>query len=262
MSLVQKTEAVRLSMVTHDIGRITLNQAGRRNALTAQMWEDLTQCLEEAALDPDLRVLIITGAGEHFAAGADISEFPTLYATPESAAEISKKISTALNTLAQFPHPTIAKIRGACVGGGAAIALSCDLRFADGTANFAITPGKLGLVYPFSDVRRLVQTVGIAPAKDLLFSARNVGAEEAKQMGLINRLVEPYSLDQEVTDYALSICATAKSSVDVTKTMFLALQEGQRGETASTKQWFLDAFSSDDFKEGYSAFIQKRKPKF
>lgn len=260
--MTTKDDAIQIHMTTSEIGRITLNQPGRRNALTAQMWDDLTVALATAAADPDLKVLIITGAGEHFAAGADISEFSKLYATPNSSAVISQKISVALDAIANFPRPTIAKIRGACVGGGTGIALACDLRFADGTSKFAITPGKLGLVYPFSDVRRLVQTVGQSAAKDILFSARLIEAEEAKTMGLIDRLVDQYALDQEVRDYALSICGTSKSSVQITKQMFMAIAEGQRGETASTKKWFLDAFSSDDFREGYSAFLEKRKARF
>lgn len=260
--MTTQQDAIQFQMSTVEIGRITLDQPSKRNALTAQMWDDLTQALDKAAQNPNLKVLIITGAGEHFAAGADISEFSTLYATAESSARISQKISIALDAVANFPRPTIAKIRGACVGGGAGIALSCDLRFADGTSKFAITPGKLGLVYPFSDIRRLVQTVGQSAAKDILFSARLIRADEAKDMGLIDRLTDQFELDQVVRDYALSICATSKSSAQVTKQMFMAISEGQRGETATTKQWFLDGFSSDDFKEGYRAFLEKRPPEF
>lgn len=254
--------AIQFQMSTNEIGRITLNQPSRRNALTSQMWDGLTEALSQAATDPDLKVLVITGAGEHFAAGADISEFGTLYATPESSSDISQKISIALSAVANFPRPTIAKIRGACVGGGAGIALACDMRFADGTSQFAITPGKLGLVYPFADVRRLVQTVGLSNAKDILYSARLISAEEAVSMKLIDRLVDQFQLDQVVRDYALSICETSKASVQITKQMFMAIAEGQRGETASTKKWFLEAFSSPDFKEGYTAFLEKRKPRF
>ena len=255
-------DAIQFHMTNREIGQITLNQPAKRNALTAQMWDDLTVAVAAAASEDDLKVLIITGEGEHFAAGADISEFSTLYATPETSAVISQKISTALDAIANFPRPTIAKIRGACVGGGAGIALSCDLRFADSTSKFAITPGKLGLVYPFSDVCRLVQTVGQSAAKDILFSARLIQAEEAKSMGLIDRLVDQDALEQLVHDYALSICGTSASSAKTTKQMFMAIADGQRAETETTQKWFLDAFSSDDFKEGYTAFLEKRKARF
>lgn len=253
---------IHFQMVTTEIGRITLTQESKRNALSAQMWTDLQNMIETAAKDPDLKVLVVTGAGGHFAAGADITEFETLYATPESSADISGRISGAMEALANFPKPTIAKIRGACVGGGCGIALACDIRFADGTSKYAITPGKLGLVYPFADVKRLIQAVGVSYAKDILFSARLIGAEEAKTMGLINRLVDQYELDQVVRDYAVSICETSGQSNLTTKQMFLAYEAGQRGETPTTRKMFLEGFSSADFKEGYKAFLEKRRPDF
>lgn len=260
--MISPLSPIQFDRVTREIGQITLNQPRRRNALTAAMWDLLVDALHEAAQAPHLRVLIITGAEAHFAAGADISEFSSLYATPESSADISRKISVALEAVANFPQPTLAKIRGACVGGGAGIALACDMRFADSTSKFAVTPAKLGLVYPFADVRRLTQTVGMARAKDILFSARLILASEAKDMGLVDRLVAPDGLDDAVHDYALSLCAVSKNSVAVTKQMFAAIAQGQNCETGETQQWFLDAFSSDDFKEGYAAFLEKRKPKF
>ena len=259
---MQIEDEVDFRMSTSEIGLITLNQPRRRNALTTLMWRALSGALNRAAEEAGLKVLVITGAGEHFAAGADISEFSTVYATPESTAEASLALSSALEAVANFPHPTLAKIRGACIGGGAGIALACDIRFADVTAKFAITPGKLGLVYPFADVRRLVQTVGIANAKDILFSARYIEAEEAKQMGLINHLGDQSELENMVLDFALSICKTSKNSAQITKQMFTALSEGERVQEAISQQWFLDAFKSDDFKEGYTAFLEKRKPNF
>lgn len=249
-------------MVTAEIGRITLNQESKRNALSAQMWADLEKTIAIAAADKSLKVLVVTGAGDHFAAGADISEFETLYATAKTSTDISARISGTMEMLANFPKPTIAEIRGACVGGGCGIALACDIRMADTTSKFAITPGKLGLVYPFSDIKRLIQAVGLSCAKDILFSARLVLAEEAKSIGLIDRLVDPGELDKVVTDYALSICGTSGQSNLMTKQMFLAYEAGQRGETPRTKKIFLAGFSSDDFKEGYSAFLEKRKPDF
>ena len=260
--MTQNSDAIRLAMLTENIGVITLNQVEKCNALTAQMWSDLTARLKEAEANPDLKLLIVTGAGANFAAGADISEFKTLYATPETSAEISLKISTAIEALANFPRPTIAKIRGACVGGGAGIALACDLRFADTTSKYAITPGKLGLVYPFCDVRRLVQAVGPSNAKDILFSARLVDSTEAKAMGLIDRCLTPGALDEQVLNYAQLVCKTSQASVETTKKMFLSIAQGQSEETDVTEKWFLDAFSSDDFKEGYTAFMEKRKPQF
>jgi len=124
-------------MITDQIGELVLSQPKRRNALNAAMWAALPTVLERAVQTDGLKVLIVRGDGEHFAAGADISEFGQLYATAESAAKISANIAAAMSALANVPLPTIAMIRGACVGGGCALALCCDVRFADGTAKFA-----------------------------------------------------------------------------------------------------------------------------
>ncbi|MGB3457306.1 MAG: enoyl-CoA hydratase-related protein, partial [Litorimonas sp.] len=169
---------LKTSVDADGIARLTLSQPARRNAITAAMWEALPGLLSELQAKAP-RVLIVEGDGEHFAAGADISEFETLYATPEASAKISADIQAAFDALAAFPQPTIASVRGACVGGGAGLALCCDIRMADSTARFAITPAKLGLVYPFGDVARLIDAVGVANAKDVLLSARIIKAKPA-----------------------------------------------------------------------------------
>lgn len=240
------------------VAQLMLSQPGKRNAINAAMWAGIPYLLN----DLEARVLIVTGDGEHFASGADIGEFESLYATPEDSAEISAAIAYALDAIAGFPAPTLAMIRGACVGGGAGVALACDLRFADTSAKFAITPAKLGLVYPFADLRRLSDVVGLANAKDILFSARLFGAEEASGMGLVNRLTPPEELENEVMDYAESLLGLSAQSLATTKAMFRRYARGQRVDDAQTRAMFLDAFGSDDFEEGYRAFLEKRKPDF
>jgi len=158
-------DTLKFEMLTNHIGQLTLNQPSRRNALNAAMWANLPNLLNELSNLKDLRVLIVTGEGQHFSSGADISEFATLYATKESANKISASIANALQALASFPIPTIAVIRGACVGGGCGLALCCDIRFADSTSKFAITPAKLGLAYPYADVQR--GSLRVSPAKTL-----------------------------------------------------------------------------------------------
>lgn len=253
---------IQFEMVTGTIGQITLNKPEKRNALSNQMWSDLSNTLQVIGTKPSMRVLIITGAGEHFASGADISEFEALYATQTTSAETSLRISQTMSTLANFPKPTIAKIRGACVGGGCGLALACDIRIADNTAKFGITPGKLGLVYPFSDIERLINAVGMSYAKDILFSARIIKAKEAKQIGLVNHRVKQDELDDFVKSFADRICNTSPESNTIMKQLFLAHEKGQRGETSETQEIFLQRFQSNDFKEGYKAFLEKRKPEF
>lgn len=256
------SDAINFQMTTNQIGRITLNQPGKRNAMTAAMWDALTQAVVQAEADPDLRILIIRGAGENFTVGNDVTEFATQYATPGSAKLMTQRISAALNAIAMFSKPTIAKIRGACMGDGCGIALACDMRISDGTALYSIAPGKLGRVYPFDAMKRLIQAVGVAYAKDMLFSGRVIKADEAKSIGLINGLYDQYELEQEVREYALSVCEMSGYSAKVTNQMFMAYEAGQRGETSSTKQWVLDGYAAEDFKKGYIAFLEKRRPDF
>ena len=244
------------------VARITLSQPTRRNAMNAAMWVDLPERLDDLAKDEALRVLIITGDGAHFSAGADISEFGTLYATPDSAAKISADIQRAFHALAAFPMPTLAMIRGACVGGGCGLALCCDLRFADATSKFAITPAKLGLVYPFGDIARLIDAVGVANASDMLLSARVIKAKPARKMGLIHRNLGVDELESQVMEYAAGLTALSPESLRVTKSMIAAYRSGQRTDTDESDAQFLAGFSSKDFGEGFRAFLEKRKPDF
>ena len=256
------TPNLRIDRPHKNVACLTLSQPARRNALNAAMWAAIPGIMTELASDETLRALIITGDGEHFAAGADISEFGTLYATPESAAKISADIQNAFKAIAAFPMPTLAMIRGACVGGGCGLALCCDLRFADATAKFAITPAKLGLVYPFGDVARLIDAVGVANASDMMLSARVIEAKPAREMGLIHRVVDVDALDAEVMAYAEGLTTLSPESLRVTKSMITAYREGQRTDTPQTDAQFLAGFSSKDFGEGFRAFLEKRKPDF
>lgn len=256
------SENLKFSMIDDHIGELMLSQPKRRNALNAAMWAGLPSILQTAANTKGIKALIVRGDGDHFASGADISEFGTLYATEASAKKISDDIATGFKALAEFPHPVIAMVRGACVGGGCGLALCCDLRFADTNSKFAITPAKLGLVYPFSDVQRLIETVGVPNAKDILFSARLLQSDEALSMGLINKLYAPDELEAAVMEYTRTLTALSKQSAITTKKMFGAHHDGQRSETVESQAWFLEGFSSRDFQEGYKAFLEKREPDF
>ena len=241
---------------------LVLNRPEKRNALNEAMWRAIPSLLAEAEADNAVRLLVVRGAGGAFAAGADISEFEEVYATPERAADYSRAIAAALDGLAAFPKPTLAMIEGACVGGGCGIALACDVRFAAERSRFGITPGKLGLVYTLNDTRRLVNAVGLPAAKDILFTGRLLDADEALRLGLINRLVSAETLAGEVEAYGALIAAASPRSARVTKQLMALIEAGQSEDDDATRALFLEAFTSADFQEGYRAFLEKRAPKF
>ncbi|WP_300545127.1 enoyl-CoA hydratase-related protein [Maricaulis sp.] len=243
-----------------DVASLVLNRPDRRNAFTEAMWASLPGLLDTLA--ERCRVLVVRGAGDHFASGADISEFEDIYATRARGEAYSASIARALDSLARFPHPAIAAVRGSCVGGGCGLALACDLRFADTTARMAITPAKMGLLYPFEDTRRLVETVGASRARDMLFSARTVEAEEALRIGLVDRLAPPDALDGEIAAYCTRLMDMSPVSATYTKAMIARVLDGQDRDSEETRTWFADAFAGPDFREGYRAFLEKRKPDF
>lgn len=241
---------------------LILNRPDRRNALNAAMWTALPELLEEAAHDAGIKVLVVRGAGGSFTAGADISEFETVYATADAADTYSKLIARGLDALAHFPKPTLAVIRGACVGGGCGLALSCDIRFASSDGRFGITPAKLGLAYTLNDTKRLIDAVGVPMAKDLLYSARLIDAAEAVEVGLVNRCFGPEQLDEEVSAYLDLMLSRSTGSAQAIKRVIHLIRQGVDRDTDETRQIFLDAFRSEDFQEGYRAFLDKRAPNF
>jgi len=241
---------------------LVLNRPQTRNAISEEMWRAIPTLLNEAENAADTRILIVRGADEAFAAGADINEFEAVYATPERAARYADAVSAALDGLAAFPKPSIAEIRGPCVGGGCGLALACDFRFADATARLGITPAKLGLVYPANDTARLISTVGVSTAKDMLFTGRLLSADEALSVGLIDRCVEPDALEALVDDYVATLSAASSYTARRTKQMLAILASGASGDTEQTRAWFTEAFQGADFAEGYRAFLDKRAPKF
>lgn len=248
---------------SHGRAQLVLNQPSKRNAVSAAMWRAIPELLDQAERDPDIKVLIVTGKNGAFAAGADISEFEDVYATRQSAEQYSRAIARALDGLAGFSKPTLARIEGACVGGGCGIALACDLRFAVKSSRYAITPAKLGLIYPLNDTKRLIDAVGVSQAKDILFTGRLIDADEAIKIGLIDQCVDDVSaLDNLIDAYAGKLSEVSPFSARMTKQMIQMICSGTLQETEQSYQMFLDAFQGADFQEGYRAFLEKRKPEF
>lgn len=249
--------------VSDGIGELILNKPERRNALSSDMWEAIPGLVRQLEDDPAVKSVIIHGgtAGA-FAAGADISEFETIYATPESAKHSADLISDAIKSLAQCKKPVIAAIDGACVGGGVSVALAADIRVAGEGAKFAVTPAKLGLVYPVDDTRRLIETVGVPAAKDILLTGRLFLSDEAYRMGLVTRLVAKGDALSAARELAAQISANSLWSHRATKRTFEAVKAGWHDDGPEAKALFLESFANEDFAEGYSAFLAKRPAKF
>ena len=186
-----------------EVGVIVLNRPEKLNALNEEVWAGIARHAGEVARDPALKVMIIRGVDERaFAAGADIAEFPKVHATPESARAYHGVIHEAYEAVAGMEKPTIALVRGICFGGGCALALCCDLRYADTGARFCIPPAKLGIAYSFKETKRLHDLVGPAKTKEMLLGAKVIHAEEALAIGLATRLFAPDEIEAETFAFA------------------------------------------------------------
>ncbi|MDQ0272202.1 enoyl-CoA hydratase-related protein [Cytobacillus purgationiresistens] len=245
------------------IATLFFNRPEKRNALTFDMWNKMDELLDEVEQDRNIKVLILRGIDEtSFAAGADISEFKTLRYSAEGANTYNQATLKAEEKLAKLSKPTIAMIQSYCVGGGCELALACDFRFADTTGMFGITPAKLGLIYNLPGTKNLVDLVGPSNAKDILFSGRIIKADEAYHMRLIDRLYEPEEIIERTSEYAELIAKNAQMSVRGSKTIIQEVLNGEIKEQDEVARLVLSSFESEDYKEGVSAFLEKRKPKF
>ncbi len=250
-------------LVEDGLAEIVLDMPARRNALSDAMWAAIPDLITKAEADQSARVVILHGgtAGS-FAAGADISEFETIYADEASARKAAASVSDALEALENCAKPVIAAIEGACVGGGVSLALACDLRVAARGARFGVTPARLGLVYPLADTRRLVETVGRSAARDILFTGRLFPAEEAFRLGLVDRLVGQGDALAAARSLAHDISALSQYAVRGMKQVILRVESGQRAESDASIAGFVEGALGDDFREGYRAFMEKRPPRF
>lgn len=243
---------------------LTVNRPAAHNALNAEVWAGLASAFADLAADNEVRVIILRGAGEKaFISGADISEFRALRADAAAAVEYDRLSGRAWGAIGGAPQPVIAMVNGLCFGGGVAIALACDIRFAAQGVRFAVPATRLGLSYPMESIERLVQIVGPAHAADILLSARALSADEALQIGLVNRLVAAGELEQTTRDYALAIAGGAPLTVAAHKR---AIRESLRPpadrDAEALRQAMRRCFDSEDYQEGIAAFLEKRPPRF
>jgi enoyl-CoA hydratase/carnithine racemase len=235
--------------VTDEVATVVVHHPAKRNAMTAAMWRSLPPLLEKLAADPGVRALVLTGADGTFCAGADIS---TLRGSPEEAQRLAVLAEEAL---AAFPKPTLAAVRGHCVGGGAQLAAACDLRFAEAGALFGVTPAKLGIVYPAPSTRRLVSLVGPATAKYLLFSGELIDTERALRTGLVDEVLPEGRLTRRVTEFTRVLASRSRLTQ-------AAAKEFADGRTDRDAHWTEQARASGDTAEGVTAFLERRAPRF
>jgi len=243
------------------VARLTIDRPDKRNAMTAAMWAGLPDVLRRLADDGDVRVLVVTGAGPSFCAGADISDLLSGPDPADPMAAVRRDNLAAQAALRDFPKPTVAMIRGHCIGGGVELAVCCDLRFADPTAVFGVTPAKVGVVYTPSSTKALLDLVGPAMTKYLLFSGELIDAETASRAGLVDRVVAADDLLAEVHRFADVLAGRSALSQRATKQVIAALTAGSDGE-AEVSDWYRRTISSGELVEGVSAFAERRPPSF
>jgi enoyl-CoA hydratase/carnithine racemase len=250
--------------VADAIATITFNNPERRNAVSLDMWEAVEAALARMEDDDAVRVVIITGAGDKaFVSGADISKFESERAEAEAVATYNAATARVYGRLYSFPKPVIAKIKGACVGGGLNLAFACDLRICNQSARFAMPAAKLGLGYGYDSLKRLAHVVGLPNALELAYTAKLFPAEDAFHMGAVNRVVADEELDAFVEDYANRIAANAPLTIRTFKAGAVELRKHESDrDMARLDALVAQCFGSEDYVEGRRAFMEKRKPAF
>ena len=246
------------------VGHIIFNNPARHNAVSLEMWQGLAQIMDDFEADDAVRVIVVSGAGgKAFVSGADISEFKEKRANEDAAAAYSKISEASRLRLQDTLKPTIAMIRGYCIGGGLATAISCDIRIAAEGSRFGIPAAKLGLGYAYDGIKKLIDLVGPAYAREIFYTARQFSAEEALGMGLINCLVPDGELESYVKSYCDMIAANAPLTIRAAKqTVREALKDESTRDMALCKRLVDECFASEDYTEGRTAFMEKRRPVF
>lgn len=223
--------------------------------MSQQMWRAMTNAVERVSRDESLRVVVIRGAGDAFSTGADISEFGTVYATPDRARTANEVIAEALTAVDSLTVPAIAVVRGPCMGGGAALAAACDLQIADPSASFGVDPGALGLAYRFRDCQRLAARIGIARLKQLLIGGKRIDAATALSWGLVSEVVPSEALDEAVDGLVERIARRSGTALRAIKATLNAIDRGSGDETAELKALFDACFLSAEFREATGNFL-------
>jgi enoyl-CoA hydratase/carnithine racemase len=243
---------------------LRFNNPARHNALSVEMWEAIPALLDHANVDERVRLVVFSGAGEKaFVSGADISQFEDMRAAREAVTRYEQMAESALMSIYRCSKPTLACIRGYCIGGGVNVAISCDLRIATSDSVFSIPAARLGLGYRYSALKTLVDLIGIGAAKDLFLTARKIDAEEALSIGLIGRVCPPEALDSLLLEYTSALAANAPLTVRAGKAIIAEmLKPSPEFDVVLCQDLIRGCFESEDYVEGRRAFMEKRSPVF
>ncbi len=244
------------------IATVTLNRPDKHNAISQEMWKQLTNEIEALSFDDTLRCIIVRGEGKHaFSTGYDISEFETLRADKKQGMAFGLVSHTAMATLASCPHPLVAQIHGLCVGGGLIIAALCDIRICGESSRFGIPANKLGATLAFPEITPIMRLTGPDVALELLLEGRTFGAQEAKEKRLVSRIVPDEKVAEEAQATALRIAESAPLAAHWHKKFVRRLSDGSPLTTEEYLECFA-CFDTEDYKTGRMSFMQKKAPKF
>ena len=253
-----------LQSVTDGVGVITFNNPAKRNAMSLDMWQGFGRALTELRDDPGVRVVIMVGAGDKaFVSGADISQFEKSRHNAAASEEYSKRSAAERALLADYPKPTIACIRGFCLGGGMQVAMLADIRIAAEHSQFGIPAAKLGIAYGYDGLKNLVSLVGPSWARLLMYTGMRIDSAEAVRIGLVERVVPDAELWSATLDVARTISDNAPLAVQAAKiTIAEVLKDPDKRDMDAIKAVGTACMDSEDFREGRQAFMEKRKPQF
>jgi enoyl-CoA hydratase/carnithine racemase len=262
MSYASPTQRVK-TWAEGPVLHIRFNNPQKHNALSVDMWEALVPLLERARNDDAIRVVVLSGeGGKAFVSGADISQFEDVRAAKEAVRNYESLAEAALQGILEFEKPTIAMIRGYCIGGGLNVAISCDIRIASSNSVFSIPATRLGLGYRFSAMKNLTDLVGPGYAKDIFFTARRLDAAEALRIGLVSRVAEPDAMESLLAEYTNAISTGAPLTIKAGKRIVREVLRNDAADLDLARRLILDCFESEDYIEGRRAFMEKRKPVF
>ncbi|MBE0613115.1 MAG: enoyl-CoA hydratase/isomerase family protein [Burkholderiales bacterium] len=246
------------------VGWVIFSNPTKFNAVSQDMWMALPKAIAGFDADPEVRLIVITGAGEKaFISGADISQFEKARGSADAQAIYNQAVVDAYEAPVRCSKPVVAKIRGICMGGGLGLAAACDVRFASADSVFRMPAGRLGLGYNYTGINRFTQIIGAAGTADIFFSARKFDAADALRMGFLNRVLPAGDLDREVAAYCALVAENAPLTLAAAK--FAIRQTGldpAARDLAHTARMIEICFDSEDYREGRRAFMEKRKPKF